>query len=318
MTSPLHTWGRAAGLPLAAALLVLLPACGGGSSSDDSAPASGSPVSAEVARLAGANTAVIPTDSTAAVSATLATAEWVVGAGQMGATISCAGGGTAAYTVSGSNVLQLLNGRLDAGEHYSLVFSGCRSSTGSATVTGPMTLTVVSATGSDYTVDTATTQVVVALPQRTLTLDGSSRLAHSVVVAGDTSTTVDRWTSPSCSVVTAGLSWTSTFGLSDVDLIRTVTESDGQVTAASTTGTLTLTASVPNASFSLTLATQGAVGHDGSGTPTSGSWSITMPGNAITFSVAAGVGSIAVDYSADSLVDIIYTFPVSQLQADAG
>ncbi len=316
MTTPFHAAGLAR--PLAAALLTSLAACGGGGSSSDSEPAPGSPVSAEVARLASANTAVIPTDSTAAVSATLSTAEWVVGAGQMGATIACAGGGTAAYTVSGSGLLQLLNGRLDTGEHYSLVFSGCRSSTGSASVTGPMTLTVVSAAGSDYTVDTATTHVVVALPQRTLTLDGSSRLAHTVTAAGGTTTTVDRWTSPSYSAVTAGLSWTSTFSLSDVDLTRTVTESNGQVTAVSTTGTLTLTAGVPNASFSLTLATQGAVGHDGSGTPTSGSWSITMPGNAITFSVAAGVASIAVDYSADSLIDIVYTFPITQLEAEAG
>jgi hypothetical protein len=302
-------------LPVAAALglLAALTACGGGGDSDPNTQPSQA-----TAEAASVNTAVIPSDTSDAMSTALSAAVSVVAAGQASATVACVGGGSAVYTVTSPNAGTIGNGLLDAGENYSVAFTNCRGAIGAATVNGSMTMAVQSASGNNFAVNTATNNVVVALPQRTVTLNGASTFTRTVTTAGSTTTTTGRWVTPSYTSVTASAGRTSTFSLTNVDLTRSVSVTHGAISASSSNGAATLSATLPNASFSVTLATNGAVSYDANGVPTSGTWSITFPNNAITFTVAAGIATIGVDYGANGTIDKTYVLTINQVTTQAG
>lgn len=296
-------------------LVALLAACGGGS--NDMPPPS-TAVSADDAKSVSANAASIPNDSATAMGATLAMAENIVGAGQASATISCAGGGTAVYQVTGPDALLLLNHQFDQGESYSLTFNACRSAGGATTVNGALTLVVTSKTANSITLDTATNNVVVSLPHGDVTLNGASTFTRTIEIAGNTTTTTTHWVTPNFSVTSHRNGRTSTFAYTNVDITRTVVTTSGLVTSTTFNGTSTLSWTWPNGSFSITFATQGAVGCDADGNPTQGIWTITLPHNRITLTVVPGMVTLAVDYGADGTIDRTYIFTVTELMNGAG
>jgi hypothetical protein len=299
----------------ALSLVALLAACGGGS--NDMPPPS-TAVSADDAKSVSANAASIPNDSATALGATVAIAETIVAAGQASATISCPGGGTAVYQVTGPNAALLLNHQLDQGETYTLTFNACRSAGGATSVNGAMTLAVTSKTANSITLDTATNNVVVTLPHGDVTLNGSSTITRTVETVGNTTTTTTHWVTPNFSVTSHRNGRTSTFAYTNVDITRTVVITNGVVTSTSYNGTSTLSWTWPNGSFSITFATQGSVGCDADGTPTQGIWTITLPHNRITLTVVPGMVTLAVDYGADGTIDRTYTFTVTDLMNGAG
>jgi len=300
----------------ALSLSVLLAACGGGSNNDSNQ--SSSSVSADAAKNASANTATIPNDSATALSATIETAEAVVAAGSASVSIACAGGGTAVYQVTGPDASLLLNHQLDPGENYSLTFNNCQNASDSATVNGSMTLLVASKTSDSITVDTATNNVVVTLPHGTVTLNGSSTISRTITTSGNTTTTTTHWVTPNFSVVSNRNGRTSSFSFTNVDITRTVVVTNGVVTSTSIDGTSTLSWVWPGGSFSITFTTQGTVTCDGSGTPTQGVWTITLPHDRIVITVVPGTVMVQVDYGNDGTIDRVYTFTVTDLMGSAG
>jgi hypothetical protein len=110
----------------------------------------------------------------------------------------------------------------------------------------------------------------------------------------------------------------SSFLLSDVNITRQATWAGGVLQGVTYNGTHTLSATLPNASFSYTVATQGSVSYSGGGTPLQGAWLITLPRNLITITVAGGMATIAIDAGKDGSIDRTFTVPVGQLDANAG
>lgn len=304
-------------------LVALLAACGGGS--NDTPPPSNNSVSADGAKNAAANTTSIPNDSTTALGAVVATAEAVVAngaaistGGSASASVTCPGGGTAVYTVTGPNASLLLNRQLDQGENYSLVFNSCRSASGAEAITGAFTLNVITKTADTTTVETATNNVVVTLPHGDVVLNGSSTVSRTVLVAGNVTTITTHWVTPNFSVTSHRNNRTTSFAYSNVDLTRTVVLTNGQFTSASYSGTSTLSWVWPGGSFSLTLATQGTVNCAEDGTATSGTMIITLPNDRITIAVSPGQVVVSVDWGKDGTIDRTYTFQAADLANSAG
>lgn len=310
--SPVHTLA----LVPAAALLALLAACGGGG--DDAGAPIGA-VSEAQAQSMSANSAVLPADSVEGQATVLSTTRAVVAGGTASQTYNCAGGGTAVFSVSGASVGLLGNGQLDAGEVYSLSYTACRGANGAAALTGTTTLTVVAAGGGNTEVNTSTQNLQIALPLRTLTLNGSSTLSELVADNGaGVVTTTHRWTSPNIALTSLRNTLTSSFTLSNVDQTRTITTTNGTISARTRSGTLTMSAQLPNGSWTVTTATQGAVSYDASGVPTQGAWTITLPNNIVGISVVPGTLTVTADWGADGTIDRTWTFSTGQIGGAAG
>ena len=294
------------------ALVALLAACGGGGDT-----AADTTVSSETAQSVSANGMVISEDAASASAETLKTAQAVVAGAQASQTYACAGGGTAVYSVSGSSGAALTNGQLDAGETYGLQFTACRGSAGAASLDGTMTLVVTAPSAGVVTVQTSTQGIVVVLPQRTLTLNGSSTLAQTVTTNGATSTMTNQWTSPQITLTSLRNARASSLTLTGVDFTRSVTTTGGVIGGSTGSGALTIAATLPNGAWTAEIVTQGTVSYDTSGLPTQGNWQITLPHNRIGLELGAGVATITIDHGPDGTIDRTYTFGAGTLAAQA-
>jgi hypothetical protein len=289
----------------------LLAACGGGGDSNAEGPAT----SDTAQSVSGSSLMLGETTSAAhatALNATLA----VVAAGQATQTIACAGGGSATFLVSGGTVPGMLNGVLDAGEHYAITFNQCRSSTGGSTVDGALTLDVVTATASTLVVNTSTQALTVVQPDRTLTLNGSSTLSRNVATNGSTVVTTERWQSPQISFVSSRNGRNTGLVISNVDLTRTVTTVNGAITGSTSSGSFTL-ALVGVGGWTATFSTNGTASYDANGVPLQGSWLLVLPRDRIGLVIAAAIATVTVDHGLDGSIDRTYVFPVGTLTASA-
>lgn len=298
----------------AAALASLLAACGGGGDGTDTSAS----VSQDKAQAMSADSSALSTDGTDGADALLTTTQALVASASANVSVNCAFGGTAQFSVTGS-AGTIGNGQLDAGEVYTLTFANCRVSSGAATLNGAATLSVTQASGGVTEVNTATQNLQVALPLRTLTYNGNSSFSHTVATSGSTTTITNRWVSPQIVVksVRTGTLRTSTFTLSDVDMTRTFTQVSGVLTATSFNGTHTMNAVLPNATWSITTATQGGVTCDANGVPTQGAWTITLPNNRVGISVVPGTLTVTVDFGADGSIDRTFIFSTATVVAEA-
>jgi len=315
-----------------------LTACGGGSDNTDSS------TSADTAASYAANATLIAGDASSALDESVVAAQAVV-ATQAGTSVptsadthesamgvptetpqavanvpvNCAGGGTATLTITGGTVSSVLNGQLDAGEVYQIVFANCKSSTGATTVNGTLAMTVLSASGSDLSITTTATDLSVTLPRGTVTLNGStSRQVSSSAGAGGTTVLSSQFSSPSLTLATHFNARSSSFTLSAVSIARQSTWLNGVLQSSSINGTHTLSATLPNGAFSYTVATQGGVTYAASGLPTSGAWTITLPLTRVGVSIANAVATITVDDGKDGTIDRTFTVPIGRLESDAG
>ena len=300
----------------AAALTVLLGACGGGG--DDAGAPTGAVTESQALSMS-ANSAAVPADSADSQATLLATTRAVVAAGSASQTVACAGGGTAVFTVTGGSLASVTNGQLDAGEVYDVTYTNCTGAAGAAALDGSATLTVVSASGGTTQVNTATQDLRIALPLRTLTVNGSSTLTETIVDnGGGVGVTTHRWTSPQIVVSSVRNARTSTFTFTNVDQTRSFTTTGGVVSARSRSGTVTIDAQLPNGRWTVTTATQGAVSYDANGVPTQGAWTITLPNNIIGISVVPGTLTVTADWGADGTIDRTWVFTAGQIGSAAG
>jgi hypothetical protein len=312
-----------------------LTACGGGGSDGRDGG-----TSADAATGYSANGTLISNDATDVLDTSVQTAQAVVSAqaaaasaggrataqsataaatGVTNTLVNCAGGGTATLTITGGTAASQLNGQLDTGEVYQLVYAGCRRATGVAALTGTLTMTVVSATATELSLTHETTGLTATLPRGTVTLSGST--AHSLSsTAGANGATVvtNHFSTPSLTLATQFNARQSTFTLSAVDITRTSTWLNGVPQGSSMNGTHTLSATLPNGAFSYTVATQGDVTYSAAGVPTSGAWSITLPRTLVTVTIGTGSATITVDDGKDGTIDRTFTIPVANLPPAAG
>ncbi len=299
-------------LPLSAlASALLLSGCGGGGSDDSST--TNTPVTSEVAQSVSATSVALTEDTSSANAAVLTSTQVVVSGGQASQTYACLGGGTAVYNVTGGSVASVTNGKLDASENYTLQFTGCRSSVGAPVVNGTVTLAVTATSAGYVSVNTSTQGIVVTLPLRTLTLNGSSSLTQTVVTNGAAVTTTHRWTTPQTTVTSTHNARSSSLSLSNVDISRSSTTTNGVLTGSSNTGTMTMALVSPNGGWEATIATQGAASYDTSGLPVQGVWVLTLPHSSIGVQVGGGTAAITVDYGPDGTVDRSLSISVTTL-----
>jgi hypothetical protein len=330
-------------LSISLAVASLLAGCGGGGG-DGSAFGGGT--SNDEAAVAAANGTLMASDATTALDTGVMAAQAVVAtqaaaavAGEDRATalaspgngesvaaqvlvnvpVSCAGGGSATLSLSGGSAGSLLNGQFDAGEVYALQFTNCKSSSGAASVNGSLSLTVLAAGTGTATLQLTATQLVVALPRGTVTINGSST-RQITASSGDAGTTTvsSHYTASSLAMATQFNGRSSTFTLSAVDITRQATWLAGVLQSSSLSGTHTLAATLAGGSFSHTVATQGSVSYGANGLPSAGSWTVTLPLVIVGITVANGVVTITIDEGKNGSIDRTFTINISRLQNDAG
>jgi hypothetical protein len=239
-----------------------------------------------------------------------------------GATVACAGGGSATLSISGGTLADELDGQLDAGEHYSVVFARCSNGDGSARLDGSVELDVL---GADRNTSPETLAVKLAVdhlaltqPSGTVTLDGSASASRSVTTSNGTTTTVSQISVPSATLATAFNGRGALFTISGLEATRTVTSVGGVTTASRFDGRMTLAGSADGRTLSLSFATKGDLAHDGSGALVSGSWTVVRPDATIATTVANGLVVMTMDDGNDGTIDHTWTSTTAELEAAAG
>lgn len=235
----------------------------------------------------------------------------------------CPGGGSATVSITGGTPESEANGKLDTGEVYQVSFAACTGAAGMAQLDGTLAMTVESATGDSangtLALSTTATGLTLALPHGGATLDGSTQRQFSV------STDTDGTVHLSSHFVSAGLTLAthynaraSSFTLSNADILRTATVVGGALQSSTIDGHHTLSGTLPNASFSYSVATSGGATYAANGTPASGMWTVTLPNQIITITVGNGMATIAIDFAKDGTIDRTFTVAAPQLAGSAG
>ena len=237
---------------------------------------------------------------------------------------ACPGGGTATVSITGGTALGQLNGQLDAGEVYGITFAACVGASGIGQLDGTLAMTVETATGdsANGTLDVSitATRLTLALPRGSVSLDGTTDRALTVATDPDgTVHATSRFVAPSLVLATRYNARSSTFTLTAADITRTATLVGGVIQSSTVSGTHTLSAVLPQASFGYTVATTGgATSYSADGRPTAGAWTITLPKSILDVTVANGTATIAIDLNKDGTIDRTITVPVATLVGDAG
>jgi len=339
---------RSASLPQSASLFAvstlcaaLLAACGGGGS-DAASSSSAASIDDATATTYAANATQIGSDTMDVADSAVLGAQALIAAGvgvsssddrvtAMGvdtkplvaSTRPCAGGGSATVSITGGTPESQVNGKLDTGEVYQVSFAACAGAAGFATLDGTLGMTVESATGDSangaLSLSLTATNLSLTLPQGGAMLNGSTERQYSV--STDTDGTVhlsSHFTSPSLTLATHYNARASSFTLSNADIVRTATLVGGVLQSSTISGSHTLTATLPNASFSYTVATTGGATYAADGTPTGGQWTITLPQTIVGVTIAGGMATITIDRGKDGTVDRTIIVPLPQLVSMAG
>ena len=236
----------------------------------------------------------------------------------------CPGGGSASVSITGGTPASELNGKLDTGEVYQVSFAACTGAAGYGQLDGTLAMTVVSATGDStngaLSLSTTATGLMLTSPRGTATLNGSTQRDYAVATDSDGTVHLSsRFVTPNVTLATRYNSRSSLFTLSATDIQRTATLLGGVLQSSTVMGTHTLAATLPNATFSYTVATTGgATTYGADGLPTSGAWTITLSQNIVTVTIANAMATITIDHGKDGTIDRTFTIPVAQLAGSAG
>jgi hypothetical protein len=325
MTAPLPARFPRPGLA-AFACGFLLSACGGGGGGGT--PVLAVPSLSQLdATATSANASATGEDTAAAVDAVVDATSSVAlalpaGVPASGVTVDCAGGGTATLSISGGTLASEVDGQLDAGEHYSIVFAQCSDDAGSARLNGGVELDVLGADRSTspetLAVHLVVSHLALTQPSGTVTLAGTATVSRSVATDNGTTTTVSHVSVPGATLATAFNGRDASFTVSDLDATRTRTSVGGVTTASQFSGHMTLAGSADGRTLSLTFATAGNVTHGANGTLVSGAWTVVRPDATIATTVANGLVVMTTDDGSDGTIDHTWTFTTAQLEAAAG
>jgi hypothetical protein len=316
----------------------LLTACGGGGDAGSGSAA----IDDATATTYAANATQIGSDAMTAADAGVLAAQAMISAGAgmsasderamaLGAGATplaatsrpCPGGGSATVSITGGTPASQVNGKLDTGEVYQVSFAACTGAAGMAQLDGTLAMTVQSATGDSangtLALSTTATGLTLALPRGGATLDGSTQRQYSVNTDSDGTVHLSsHFVSTGLTLATHYNARSSSFTLSNADILRTATVVGGALQSSTIDGHHTLSGTLPNASFSYSVATSGGVTYAANGTPASGMWTVTLPRQIITITVGNGIATIAIDFGKDGTIDRTFTVPAPQFAAGAG
>ena len=263
---------------LAAALLA---ACGGGGSDagssgsaaiDDATATTDAANSAQIGSdtLNVADEAVVAAQAMIAAGASASASDeramaMAAGAGPLPAsTPACPGGGSATVTVTGGTPQSEPNGQLESGEIYQVRFATCTGAAGLAQLDGMLSMTVESASGDSANgsldLSMVATNLALTLPRGGTVLNGTTERQYSVSTDSDGTVHLSsHFISPSLTLATHYNARSSTFTLSNADILRTATLVGGALQSSTINGHHSLVGTLPNASFSYAVATSGSV-----------------------------------------------------------
>lgn len=323
------------GTALAAATLasLLLAACGGGDglaglstevAQGYGADAAGMPVSAGEGILAAAEAL----ESGVAVAAGSEGIQSAPGRMQIESmqpqatatgSAACAGGGTAAWTVDGP-AGTLGNRQLDAGETYSVTYTGCASVNGGLVLDGSVQWVVAarSVNASDITATVSNLRSVTAV--RTATLNGNKRLQRTTVFdpnGGRTTTALLTSSGMTLASVIGTRNASYTLNSLNWTVVRTFNGA-GALTARSHSGSLSMAASTPRRpNATLDITSQGMT-VDNNGLVSSGSFTVVTDRNTIACTHGGGTVSLTLDLGNDGTIDRRWTLTRQAFEGEAG
>ncbi len=271
----------------------------------------------------GANAAVAPGDSTEAMAVALAATTAAVSASTLQVVmpihVTCSGGGSVTFTVSGGNPLKWFNGVLDVGERYVLSFDRCQSTIDAPPVSGTLSLLVNDPGSATLSVSTSTVNLSVALPLRTVTLNGNSTLTQTVAANFGNTSTTHRWQSPDVQVTSRRNGFDSLFRLTAVDYSRTdIVAVNGVPVSSSFQGGSTVNADLAFLTWFITLATIGPISYDATGVILQGIWRIDMPNDRVTVDISGQRVSLQFDLGKDGSIDLSFIIDLATFLDAAG
>jgi len=170
-------------------LAACLAGCGGGGDG------TGASLDDSTATADAANAVLMASDAGDSADTAILTAQNVVAAAAVGGlssdaeratalavpaaakTQACAGGGTATVSITGGTPASQLNGKLDGGEVYNVVFAACKGALGAGALDGALSMTVLAASGDasngSLSVTFTATQLKLTTARGNATLDGT-------------------------------------------------------------------------------------------------------------------------------------------------
>lgn len=331
---------RPLALALAATTALLVGGCGGGGFE---VLGNGSGISSGTASTYAANATLVASDAVAALDEAMfaaqeaatqsrgsvaaaatgpgvATAQGAMPSAVVDVPIDCAASGTALLSISGGTSGSIFNGQFDATEVYQIVFSNCRGTANGAAVTGALTLTVLNAGSGTLGTVLSTTNLVVALPRGSITLNGETTRQTTTTNGGSVGSVQfnSRFSAPRLVAGTQFNGRNNSFTLTGLDLTRNSNWLSGALQSSTLAGNHTLAATLLGVSFTHGVSTDGSVGYAATGLPLSGRWLVNVSGARLGIAVLNAIANVTVDRGSNGSIDDTYTFPVSRLQTDAG
>lgn len=310
---------------------LLLAACGGGGQGGTDTVTTD-----DAAALTSADSLQAPADAGAALDASLLTLQAVVATqaqaegqaaplalaaparplGIAQVPVPCPGGGQALLSITGGTAASVLNGQLDAGEVYQLDFSDCRAAQAAVVVNGRLSLSVLTASDSDWSLQWTAQALAVGLPRARSTLDGQWATQVSASTQADGSTLLSsQWQADSLSLANTVGSRTRQFTLSALALQRSSVWQSGQPVSSSLSGQFSLAASGPAGSTQVSATVQSQVSRQADGAPGSGHWTLTLPHAALDLTLANALATLRLDEGPDGTVDRSWQLSLARLLA---
>lgn len=321
---------------LAASLAALLTACGGGSSSDDSSSSvsqseassssstslsSGHAVSSTSEAVYASTAQVVSATRTAqATRRTASSASTQDSSDVISFTVKCSAGGSADIDISGGTTDSLLNGQLDAGEHYAISFSSCVTPGGGITLEGDVALDVeaVSTDPESITVAVTFSALQATADSDTTTLNGQVTLTHSESTSDATTTVTSQISADKIELATEWNSRRANLTLTDVDVTATTAWKGGVPASSTLKGQYSLTGTTDDDDFDDSVSISSGVSFDTDGHPTSGSWSTVGSKGTLTTTAADSKLTIEIDSDNDGTVDHTWTVTIPDWLSYAG
>ena len=301
----------------ALAALLALAACGGGGGLDDS-------LSAEVAQGYAADAATMPVSATNSVDAATGALETALGTAttadapsmqaqalaepQATGGTSCVLGGSIAWTVTGP-ADTLGNGRLDAGETYTVTYTGCVTDAGT-TLDGSMQLAVATRTTSAIDFTVTATGLKATTANAVYQLDGNLREQRSSVTTPVGGTQVTGAVSSSgITLLTTRGTRQATYQLRSLNwtVVRTYS-STGTLQTRTHAGSLEMTANTPRRpAASLSITTQGTLTVLADGFAGAGSFTVRTARDTIACTYGNGTAVLTLDRGNDGTINRSWT-----------
>lgn len=242
--------------------------------------------------------------------------------GLQGGSASCAGGGSISWSITGGTTQQQLNGQLDAGESYHVLFANCGVGGSDLVLDGGLKLDVT-AVGNGNTDITLTAEALRGTTaQGSTTLTGSKRRQRTVVAlqGGGRQVTAQLTSSGDLALVSSisGRSASYTLRALNWTIVRTF-DANGALTQRSHQGSLDLAVASPRRpSATLQISTQGTLTLGSDGLAAAGSFQVVTSDQRILCSYGSNSITLQLDIGNDGSIDRSWTLTRPVYNGEAG